>query len=178
MVKLSNCLMRMRGPSLQLYMTEKYVRLTCCSMKALTCLDPALRPHVRPIALAAYLRFYSAQQAQTVPRVRTETCEEAERYQPEERYPRIKNQDKVLDYPTFRVRYGNLPRGQISYDDEVIVRGESVSNFQVNQAHSFKEEYGHFGLRAPSWHFSTCSKTACLSSQTTLNYNACLTIPK
>lgn len=90
---------------------------------------PALRPYVHPTARAAYLRFYSAAPTQDVPRIRTwsEGSEDVEKWQHNEQYPRIKKQDAVLDYSTFKERYKNLARGESKPDDEVVVRGMSAS---------------------------------------------------
>lgn len=102
----------------------------CSSMRSpLRCLCPSLRPRLLPTAQAAYLRFYSAAQAQGVPRIRIGDDVEAEKWQHKEQYPRIKKQDAVLDYNTFKERYKNLGRGESKPNDEVVVRGESAPIF-------------------------------------------------
>lgn len=127
---------------------------------------PALRPNVRPTARTACLRFYSTEQGQIALRIRTTNTDEAEIWQPKEQYPRIKKQEAVLDYHTFKERYKKLGRGESKPEDEVVVRGISASSpsIQVGLAHAVKEEYGRFELRAQSWDSLTCSKTASLSS--------------
>lgn len=75
---------------------------------------------------------------------------DAEEWRHREQYPRIKRQDAVIDYHTFKERYKNLERGESKPDDEVIVRGMSALTLQVNLAHAVKEEYGRFGLQALS----------------------------
>ena len=116
----------------------------------LRCLCPSLRPFVRPKARAAYLRFYSAAQAQIVPRIRIGSDVDAEKWRHEEQYPRIKRQDAVIDHHTFKERYKTLGRGESMPDDEVVVRGMSASKLQVDLTHAVKEEYGRFGLQAQS----------------------------
>lgn len=93
----------------------------------LRCFRPALHSYFRPRAPAAYLRFYSAAQAEIVPRIRTWTGD-AEKWQHKEQYPRIKKQDAVLDYHTFKERYKNLARGESRPNDLVVVRGMSASS--------------------------------------------------
>lgn len=93
----------------------------------LRCFRPALRPYIRPTARAAYLRFYNAAQAETIPRIRIWSGD-SEKWQHKEQYPRIKKQDAVLDYHTFKERYKNLARGESKPDDEVVVRGMSASS--------------------------------------------------
>lgn len=73
-----------------------------------------------------------------------------EKWRHKEQYPRIKRQDAVIDHHTFKERYKNLGRGESKPDDEVVVRGMSVSTLQMDLAHAVKEEYGHFGLQAQS----------------------------
>lgn len=131
---------------------------------SLRCLGPALRPYARPTARAAHLRFYSTEQAQLAPRIRTSSGGDRVKWQHEEQYPRIKKQDTALDYHTFKERYKDLGPGESKPDDEVVVRGMTASSFQVDLAHALKEEYGRFGLQAQSWHSLTCSKTIGLSN--------------
>lgn len=97
----------------------------------LRCLCPSLRPFVRPTARTAYLRFYSVAQTQDVPRIRRGVDVEAEKWRHREQYPRIKRQDAVIDYHTFKERYKNLERGESKPDDEVIVRGMSAYTFKL-----------------------------------------------
>ena len=116
----------------------------------LRCLCPTLRHYARPAARAAYLRFYSAAQASIVPRIRIRS-DELETWQHKELYPRIRKQDAVLDYHTFKERYKNLGRGESKPDDEVVVRGMTAFIFQVDSAYAIKEEYGRFEVQAQSW---------------------------
>ena len=147
-------------------------------MRTLRCLCPAPRPYIPPIARTAYLRFYSAAQAEIVPRIRTGSSDEADKWHYKERYPRIKKQDAVLDYYTFKDRYKNLGRGESKSDDEVVVRGMSACICPVDLAHAFKEEYGRFGFQVQDWDSLTCSKTVGLFSRNApIDCNACLTIP-
>ena len=95
------------------------------------CFRPALRPYIRPTVRAAYLRFYSAAQAEIAPRIRTLKVE-VQKWKHKEQYPRIKKQDAALDYHTFKERYKNLARGESKPDDEVVVRGMSASS-SLNQ---------------------------------------------
>ena len=97
-------------------------------MRTLRCFRPALRPYVPPTVQAAYLRFYSAAQAEIVPRIRIGSDVEPERWQHKEQYPRIQNKDSVLDFHAFKERYQNLGRGESKPDDEVVVRGMSACN--------------------------------------------------
>lgn len=89
-------------------------------------LCPALRPYVHPTARAAYLGFYSTAPTQDGPRIRAGS-ENVEKWKHNEQYPRIKRQDAVLDYKTFKERYKNVARGESKPDDEVVVRGMSAS---------------------------------------------------
>ncbi|KAF6226538.1 hypothetical protein HO133_009404 [Letharia lupina] len=97
---------------------------------SLRCLGPALRPYARPTARAAHLRFYSTEQAQLAPRIRTSSGGDRVKWQHEEQYPRIKKQDTVLDYHTFKERYKDLGPGESKPDDEVVVRGR-IWSFRV-----------------------------------------------
>ena len=141
----------------------------------LTCLRPLSASYLRPRARAAYLRFYSAAQTQTLPRIRIGN-DDTEKWQHKERYPRIKNQDTVLDYQTFKELHKNLANGASKPDDVVVVRGRSASGVQVALAHAVKEEYGRFALQAQSWHSLTCSKTASLTNCNPIDCNVCSTI--
>ncbi|CAD6593566.1 MAG: hypothetical protein ASARMPREDX12_007323 [Alectoria sarmentosa] len=97
---------------------------------------PALRPYLHPTARAAYLRFYSAAPTQDVPRIlRTwiEQSKDVEKWQHNEQYPRIKKQDAVLDYNTFKERYKNLARGESMPADEVVVRGTKLGFLDLFQ---------------------------------------------
>lgn len=146
------------------------------SMSILRRLCPACRPHARPTARAAYLRFYSDEP--TVRHLRNLNSEEPEKWQHKELYPRITRQDGAIDYPTFKERYKSLGRGESKPDDEVVVRGTSAYILEVDLAHAVKEEYGRFGLRAQGWDSSTYSRTVDVCSWTPIDYNACLTITK
>lgn len=145
-------------------MRQELHYLICSSMRTPPrCLCPALRPYPHPTARAAHLRFHSATQAPDVPRIRIWNEVEAEKWRKEERYPRVKKQDAVLDYHTFKERYKDLGRGESKPDDKVVVRGMSASGFPACLAHAVKEEYGLFGLQAQSWDSLTCFKTIGLS---------------
>lgn len=146
------------------------------SMSTLRRLCPASRPHTRPTARAAYLRFYS--DAPIFHRLRNLPPEEPEEWRHKELYPRITRQDGAIDYPTFKERYKSLGRGESKPDDEVVVRGTSAYSSEVDLAHVVKEEYGRFGLPAQGWDSSTCSRTVGVCSWTPIDYNACLTITK
>lgn len=117
----------------------------------LRCLCPALRPCARPTARAAYLRYYSAAQAQNVPRIRVWSEVEAGKWRNMEQYPRMKKQSAALDYHTFKERYKDIGPGESQPDDEVVVRGMSASILLAYLAHAVKEEYGLFELQAQSW---------------------------
>ena len=151
--------------------------LRCCSMRTLKYFRPALRSHVPPTVRAAYLRFYSAAQDETVPRIRIRGYEKPEIWQHKGRYPRIKKEDAAIDFNTFKERYRSLGRGDSKPQDEVVVRGMSAHNSAVDLAYAVKEEYGHFGLQDQSWYSSTCSKTID-GCRTPIGCNACLTTPK
>lgn len=100
-------------------------------MRSLRCLRPPSRPFIHPPVRAAYLRFYSAAKSEIAPRIRTGSSDGPEKWQPTERYPRIKKQDAVLDYYTFKERYKNLGREQSKPDDEIVVRGMCACNSGV-----------------------------------------------
>ena len=119
-------------------------------MRTLKCFRPALRSSVPPTVRAAYLRFYSAAQDETEPRIRIRGYEEPDIWQHKERYPRIKKEDAAIDFNTFKERYRNLGRGDSKPNEEVVVRGMSAHKSAVDLAHAVKEEYGHFGLQAQS----------------------------
>ena len=99
-------------------------------MSVLRCLRPGPRPRITPAARAAYLRFYSAAQAEVIPRIRTSSSSEPDKWQQKERYPRLEKQGAVLDYHTFKERYKSLERGESKPDDEVVVRGMSACQSQ------------------------------------------------
>ena len=142
-----------------------------CSMRVLRCLcPPASRPYIRPKARAAFLRFYSASRPcirptaraaclrfysdeTTVPRPPVWNPDKSEKWQHKELYPRIKRQDRAIDFQTFKERYKSLGRGESKPDDEVVVRGMSVHSSVVKLAHVVKEEYGRLGLQVQSWDF-------------------------
>ena len=94
------------------------------------------------------------------------------------RYPRIKNQDAVVDYYTFKDRYKDLGRGESKSDEVVVVRGMSACTCPVVLAHAFKEESGRFEFQVRNWDSSTCSKTVgWFGRDTPIDCNACLTTP-
>ncbi|CAF9911084.1 MAG: hypothetical protein ALECFALPRED_007073 [Alectoria fallacina] len=95
-------------------------------------LCPALRPYVHPTARAAYLGFYSTAPTQDGPRIRAGS-ENVEKWKHNEQYPRIKRQDAVLDYKTFKERYKNVARGESKPDDEVVVRGSKLGFLDLFQ---------------------------------------------
>ena len=119
-------------------------------MRTLKCFRPTLRSYVPSTVRAAYLRFYSAVQDETVPRIRIRGYEEPEIWQHKEQYPRIKKEDAAIDFNTFKERYRSLGRGDSKPQDEVVVRGMSAYDSAVDLAYTVKEEYGHFGLQAQS----------------------------
>ena len=121
-------------------------------------LCPARRHYIRTITRAAHLRFYSAEQAQIVPRIRTWNLEGKDKWQHKEQYPRIIRQDAALDIPTFRERYKTLGQGESQPDDEVVVRGMLAYKLQEDLTHDFQGEYGRFGPQAQNWDFLTCPK--------------------
>lgn len=98
-------------------------------MRTLRCFRPTPLPYVRPKVRVAYLRFYSAAPAATDPRIRTTASAGGETWQHKEKYPRIKKQDGVLDYRTFKERYKSLAREESKPDEEVVVRGMSRLQF-------------------------------------------------
>ena len=126
-------------------------------------LCPARHPCIRPATRAAHLRFYSAEQAQTLPRIRTWNVEGKEKWQHKEQYPRIIRQDAALDIPTFRERYKTLGQGESQPDDEVVVRGMLAITLQEDLTHALQEEYGRFGPQAQNWDSLTCPKIIGLS---------------
>ena len=139
-------------------------------------LCPARRPYIRPAAPAAHLRFYSAEQAQSVPRRRTWNVKGKDKWQHKEQYPRITRQDAALDIPTFRERYKTLGPGESQPDDEVVVRGMFACKLQVDLTHAMKEEYGRFGPQAQNWDSLTCLKTIGLCHWIPIDCSACLII--
>ena len=113
-------------------------------MRTLKCFRPALRSYLPPTVRAAYLRFYSAAQDETVPRIRIRGYEEPEIRQHKGCYPRIKKEDAAIDFNTFKERYRSLGRGGSLPQDEVVVRGMSAYSLEVDLADAVKEESGHF----------------------------------
>ena len=146
-------------------------------MRTLRCFRPALRPYIPSKYRVAYLRFYSAQPSEIVPRIRTWSTDGPEKYQHEDQYPRIKKEDAAINYHTFKERYRSLARGESKPEDEVVVRGMSAYQLEVDMAHAVKEEYGHCGSQDQSWGSSTFFKTVDVCSWTPIDYNACSTIP-
>ena len=122
-------------------------------MRTLRCLCSAPHPYIPPIAPAAYLRFYSDAPAETVPSIRNWSTDEPEtlKWHHKEHYPRLKKQNAVIDYYTFKDRYKDLSRGESKSDDEVVVRGMSACICSVDLAYAFKEEYGRFGFQVQNW---------------------------
>ena len=108
----------------------------------LKCLRPCIRPcnQPGPRSVSAYIRFYSAVQAQFEPRIRkTHDLE-----YPQGHYPRIKSQEAVLDFTTFRERYRGLKSDESKVGEEVVVRGMSPLAVCMRYlAYVLKEEYGH-----------------------------------
>ncbi|KAL2039356.1 hypothetical protein N7G274_008024 [Stereocaulon virgatum] len=93
---------------------------TCAPLK---CLRPLLRPRTRPntqAASSAYLRFYSAAQAQIEPRIGTSTS--VTERNTSDLYPRIKPEEVATTCKDFCKRYGNLRREETGID-EVVIRG-------------------------------------------------------